>query len=61
MSPTLQALPANWGSRNQVERLTPAAAASLSRVMMRAVAETGSIFNLNDAYRSYEEIGRAHV
>lgn len=55
MSPTLQALPANWGSRNQVERLTPAAAASLSRVMMRAVAETGSIFNLNDGYRSYEE------
>lgn len=55
MTPTLQALPANWGSRNQVERLTPAAAASLSRVMMRAVAETGSIFNLNDAYRSYEE------
>lgn len=55
MSPTLQALPSNWGSRNQVERLTPAAAASLSRVMMRAVAETGSIFNLNDAYRSYEE------
>ncbi|MEU2418884.1 peptidoglycan-binding protein [Brachybacterium paraconglomeratum] len=55
MSPTLQALPANWGSRNQVERLTPAAAASLSRVMMRAVAETGSIFNLNDGYRSYAE------
>lgn len=55
MSPTLQALPANWGSRNQVEKLTPAAAASLSRVMMRAVAETNSVFNLNDGYRSYDE------
>ncbi|WP_270409466.1 peptidoglycan-binding protein [Brachybacterium paraconglomeratum] len=55
MSPTLKPLPANWGSRNQVEKLTPATAASLSRVMMRAVAETGSVFNLNDGYRSYEE------
>lgn len=55
MTPTLQALPANWGSRNQVEKLKPAAAASLSRVMMRAVAETNSVFNLNDGYRSYEE------
>ena len=55
MSLNLQALPANWGSRNQVERLTPAAAASLSRVKMRAVAETGSIFNINDAYRSKAE------
>ncbi|MEU2418606.1 peptidoglycan-binding protein [Brachybacterium paraconglomeratum] len=55
MSPTLKALPASWGSRGQVEKLTPAAAASLSRVMMRAVAETNSVFNLNDGYRSYQE------
>ena len=55
MSPTLKALPASWGSRGQVEKLTPAAADSFSRVMMRAVAETGSHFDINDGYRSYNE------
>jgi peptidoglycan hydrolase-like protein with peptidoglycan-binding domain len=55
MTPTLQALPANWGSRDQVEKLTPAAADSLSRMIARAVAETGVNFQLNDAYRSYDE------
>ena len=55
MSPTLKALPASWGSRGQIEKLTPAAADSFSRVMMRAVAETGSHFDINDGYRSYDE------
>lgn len=55
MTPTLKALPASWGSRGQVEKLTPAAADSFSRVMMRAVAETGSHFDINDGYRSYDE------
>ncbi|GLI30344.1 MULTISPECIES: peptidoglycan-binding protein [Brachybacterium] len=55
MTPTLQALPASWGSRDQIEKLTPAAASSLSRMIARAVAETSVNFQLNDAYRSKAE------
>lgn len=55
MSIKLVDLPRSWSPKDRLEKLTPAAAASLSRVLMRAVAETGVNFQLNDAYRSKDE------
>ena len=51
----LTALPASWSNKNEVEYLRSDAAASLSRALSRAVAESGENFQLFDAYRSFTE------
>lgn len=55
MSMKLMDLPRSWSPKDRLEKLTPAAAASFSRMIARAVAETGVNFQLNDAYRSKDE------
>ena len=51
----LTKVPNQWNTKNRTEHLENSAYASLSRMIARAVAETGSIFNLNDAYRDFDE------
>lgn len=51
----LTALPARWSNKGEVEYLRDDAAASLSRALSRAVAESGENFQLFDAYRSLTE------
>ena len=51
----LTALPARWSNKNEVEYLRSDAAASLSRALSRAVADSGENFQLFDAYRSFTE------
>lgn len=51
----LTALPASWSNKDEVEYLRDDAAASLSRALSRAVAESGENFQLFDAYRSLTE------
>ena len=51
----LAALPTSWSSRDRDEYLVQTAYASLSRMLNRAVAETGVNFQINDAYRSLAE------
>lgn len=54
-SSSLVALPTSWSNKREVERLDARAAASLSRMMLRAVAHTGSNFSVWDAYRDLAE------
>lgn len=51
----LTALPKSWSNKDEQEYLIPSAVASFSRMIARAVAETGVNFQLYDAYRSYAE------
>ena len=51
----LAALPLAFSNKREREYLTSAAYASLVRMMLRAVAETGSYFSVWDAYRSMDE------
>lgn len=51
----LSALPTSWSSRGREEYLANSAFASFSRMIARAVAETGVNFQVYDAYRPYAE------
>ena len=51
----LAPLPLAFSNKREQEYLTTAAYASLVRMMLRAVAETGSYFSVWDAYRSMAE------
>ena len=51
----LAALPTSWSNQDRQEYLTKSAYASLSRMIARAVAETGVNFQIYDAYRSFAE------
>ena len=51
----LAALPKSWSNQDRQEYLTKSAYASLSRMIARAVAETGVNFQIYDAYRSFAE------
>lgn len=51
----LAPLPLAFSNKREQEYLTTAAYASLVRMMLRAVAETGSYFSIWDAYRSLAE------
>ena len=51
----LAALPLAFSNKREREYLTSAAYASLVRMMLRAVADTGSYFSVWDAYRSMDE------
>ena len=51
----LAALPTSWSNRDRKEYLTNSAYASLSRMIARAVAETGTNFQIYDAYRPISE------
>ena len=51
----LAALPLAFSNKREREHLTSAAYASLVRMMLRAVADTGSYFSVWDAYRSMDE------
>ena len=51
----LSALPKSWSNRDRQEYLTNSAYASLSRMIARAVAETGTNFQVYDAYRPISE------
>lgn len=51
----LAALPAVFSNKHETEYLTKNAYASLVRMMLRAVADTGSFFSIWDAYRSMDE------
>ncbi|GAA1714367.1 peptidoglycan-binding protein [Brachybacterium phenoliresistens] len=51
----LTALPTSWSNQGRDEFLREDAAASLSRAMARAVADTGVNFQIWDAYRSLAE------
>jgi len=52
---SLAKLPNSWSNRGRDEYLTREAYASFSRMIARAVAETGTNFQVYDAYRSFEE------
>ena len=52
---SLAALPKVLSNKRETERLTKNAYASLVRMMLRAVADTGSYFSIWDAYRSMAE------
>lgn len=54
-SKNLAALPLAFSNKREREYLTSAAYASLVRMMLRAVADTGSYFSVWDAYRSLAE------
>ena len=54
-SKSLAALPLAFSNKREQEYLTSAAYASLVRMMLRAVADTGSYFSVWDAYRSMDE------
>ena len=51
----LAALPLAFSNKREQEHLTKNAYASLVRMMLRAVADTGSYFSVWDAYRSMDE------
>lgn len=51
----LAALPLAFSNKREQEYLTSEAYASLVRMMLRAVADTGSTFSVWDAYRSFDE------
>lgn len=51
----LVALPTRWSNQGRDEYLIPSAYASFSRMIARAVADTGVNFQLWDAYRDYDE------
>lgn len=51
----LTTLPTSWSNAGRVEQLDARAAASLSRMLLRAVAHTGTNFQLYDGYRSLAE------
>lgn len=51
----LTALPKSWSNKGEKEFLAQSAFASFSRMIARAVAETGVNFQVYDAYRSYAE------
>ena len=51
----LAALPKSWSNQDRQEFLAQSAYASFSRMIARAVAETGVNFQVYDAYRSYAE------
>lgn len=51
----LSALPKRWSNQNRQEYLTKSAFASFSRMIARAVAESGTNFQVYDAYRTYAE------
>ena len=51
----LAALPKSFSNKREQEYLTTAAYASLVRMMLRAVADTGTNFSVWDAYRSMDE------
>ncbi|MFE5777069.1 peptidoglycan-binding protein [Brachybacterium sp. NPDC056505] len=51
----LTALPTSWSNAGRQEYLEDGAAASLGRMLIRAVAHTGQNFQLYDAYRSLSE------
>lgn len=55
MALALVKLPKAWSSHDRVDQLTGPAYASLTRMLSRAVAETGVNFNINSAYRSKAE------
>ena len=52
---SLAKLPNSWSNKGRDEYLTREAYASLSRMIARAVAETGTNFQIYDAYRSLSE------
>src|SRR5690606_4892284 len=52
---SLAKLPNSWSNRGRDEYLTREAYASFSRMIARAVAESGTNFQVYDAYRSFEE------
>lgn len=54
-STKLRALPVVYSNAGRQEYLRSDAAASLDRVLLRAVAKTGSTFSIWDAYRSMTE------
>ena len=57
----LAALPLAFSNKREQEHLTKNAYASLVRMMLRAVADTGSYFSVWDAYRSMDEQDRKSV
>ena len=52
---SLAKLPNSWSNKGRDEYLTREAYASFSRMIARAVAETGANFQIYDAYRSFAE------
>lgn len=52
---SLAALPVSWSNKGEQEYLTPAAFASLSRLVAQYQKETGGSFQIYDAYRSFDE------
>ncbi|WP_193636279.1 peptidoglycan-binding protein [Brachybacterium subflavum] len=55
MALALVKLPKAWSNHDRVDQLTGPAYASATRMLSRAVAETGVNFNINSAYRSKAE------
>lgn len=56
----LEALPRSWSNKGAAEYLARSAYASLTRMLARAVADTGVNFQIYDAYRSLEEQEKFH-
>ena len=52
----LAALPKSWSNQDRQEYLTKSAYASLSRMIARAVAETGVNFQIYDAYAEGDRV-----
>lgn len=55
MATAYASMPKAWSNKNEVERLRADAYESLTRMLNRAVAETGVNFNITSAYRTRAE------